>query len=109
MADELPIACERDTFASSQRTRQRELWSSLCESLLDKRELDEGFSLKLPGDKLMEASEVMMLERQCCHFVNLRLDAAAGDSAIWLTLEGPPGTKRVLETELELILGAPRP
>lgn len=107
-SDELPIVCTRDGFAEDERARQRELWAVLADHVIDKRELAEGYALKLPRHQLETASELMELESRCCGFLSTRLDAPEGQSEVWLTLEGPPGSKRVLETELDLMLNQGR-
>ncbi len=102
--DELPIVCDRGTLASSEPTRQRELWASLLADVEERRELEEGYALKLPAARLRDAAELMGIERRCCGFLKLRLDAEASEPHIWFTLSGPPGSKRVLDAELELML-----
>ncbi len=105
--DELPIACDRGALGSHEPTRQRELWSSLLADVEERRELEEGYALKLPAARLADAAELMDIERRCCGFLTLRLDtepADASEAHIWFTLSGPPGTKRVLDAELRLML-----
>ena len=93
---------------SNEPKRQRELWSSLLADVEERRELEEGYALKLPAARLADAAELMDIERRCCGFLKLRLVADAGSEAsethIWFTLSGPPGTKRVLDAELGLML-----
>lgn len=102
--DELPIVCDRSGLTSSEPGRQRELWAALVADAEEKRELEEGYSLKLPVGRLGDAAELMDIEKRCCGFLDLRLDARASESHIWFTLSGPPGTKRVLDAELSIML-----
>ncbi len=102
--DELPIACDRDALDSNEPKRQRELWVSLLADVEERRELEEGYALKLPAARLVDAAELMDIERRCCGFLKLRLDSEASENHIWFTLSGPPGTKRVLDAELGLML-----
>ncbi len=108
--DELPIACDRGALGAHEPIRQRELWSSLLADVEERRDLAEGYALKLPAARLADAAELMDIERRCCGFLKLRLVAEAGASEphIWFTLSGPPGTKRVLDAELELMLDSSR-
>ncbi len=106
--DELPIACDRGALGSHEPTRQRELWSSLLADVEERRELAEGYALKLPAARLADATELMDIERRCCGFLKLRLEAEASETHIWFTLSGPPGTKRVLDAELGLMLDSSR-
>jgi len=77
----------------------------LADALLEKRELDNGYALRLPGEMFEQACETMAIERRCCGFLSIRLEVVGGSSDLWLSLEGPPGTKQVLDSELALILG----
>ena len=47
--DELPIACDRDALDLNEPKRQRELWVSLLADVEERRELEEGYALKLPA------------------------------------------------------------
>jgi hypothetical protein len=106
--DELPVSCERSGLGSDAIERQRELWSRLGDVLVEGRELEEGYALKLPAARLVEAAELMDIERRCCKFLKLSLEAVAAEPYVWLTLTGPPGTKAVLATELASLLSSTR-
>lgn len=103
--DEPPIACDRGALGSNEPERQRTLWSRILEEVEQREELEGGYRFKLPAARLADAAELMAIERRCCGFLKLRLEADASEPHVWLTLEGPPGAKRVLDAELDLILG----
>ena len=106
--DELPIVCDRDGLGSGELTRQEELWRSLLADVEERRELDEGYALRLPAVRLADVAELMGIERRCCGFLKLRLDADASEPYIWFALSGPAGTKSVLDAELGLMLDSSR-
>lgn len=106
---ELPIACDRGALGPREPERQRELWSGVLADAEERQELDNGYRLKLPSARLADAAELMAIERRCCGFLKIRLEADAFEPHVWFTLEGPPGTKRVLDDELELMFGPRHP
>jgi len=103
--DELPIACDRAGLDSEEPKRQRELWRSLLADVEERRELEEGYSLRFPAARLADVTELMGIERRCCGFLELQVVSEAGaESHIWFTLSGPSGSKRVLDAELGLMV-----
>ena len=104
--DELPIACDRDALATGDTARQKELLASLVDELGERRALEDGYAFKRPATRITDAAELMDIERRCCGFLKLSLEAQASEPFVWLTLAGPPGTKEVLVAELGRILNA---
>ena len=74
----------------------------------ERRELEEGYGFRLPAAKLKEAAELMGIERRCCGFLKLRLEADAAEPYVWFSLEGPDGTKKLLAEALEALESRPR-
>ena len=101
---ELPIVCNLEVFDGEERKRQNRLLSLLGERVQETRELEDGFTFRLPAEDLMDAAELMSLERKCCGFLRLRLEAVANEPHVWLSLSGPSGTKEFLREELSLQL-----
>ena len=104
---EFPIVCDLGTLTAGERERQRELWSSVLSAAEERRELEEGYGFRLPAAKLQEAAELMAIERRCCEFLKLRLEADAAEPHVWFSLEGPDGTKKVLAEALESMTRSP--
>jgi hypothetical protein len=94
---DLPIACNLSD-PEFQR-RRTELLNTFRNSLLETKELDEGYAYRFPADGnwITELAQLITFERQCCPFLrfNLRLEPAEGP--IWLELTGPEGTKDFLQ------------
>jgi hypothetical protein len=102
--DELPIVCDRGALGMKETARQRELWGSLVSDIVERRELEHGYSLKLPATRIRDAAELMDIERRCCGFLKLSLEAQSSEPHVWFTLSGPPGSKGVLDAELGRML-----
>jgi hypothetical protein len=94
---ELPIACKLTDPEFQQR--RTELLNTFRNSLLETKELAEGYAYRFPADGnwIAELAQLITFERQCCPFLrfNLRLEPAEGP--IWLELTGPEGTKGFLQ------------
>jgi hypothetical protein len=102
MSQELPIACNRDPLRPGEKERQSELLAELGARLAETRELGSGFAFRFPAESLVLVAELMDIERRCCGFVRMKLEANAAEPDVWLTVEGPEGTKEVLRSELPL-------
>ncbi len=77
---------------------------SLRKQLLEKTELENGYSFKFPGNDRMidELTEFVKSERQCCDFLTFNISLSGDTSAVWLDITGPSKTKEFIITELEL-------
>lgn len=64
------------------------------------RETDGGYAYRLPSDAawLIEAANLIDLERRCCPFLRFQLTVEPDGGPIWLELSGPRGTKEFLAT-----------
>lgn len=99
---ELPIACNRAVLDTREKARQVELFAELRARVEEVRELPRGFAFRFPADGLARVAELMAIERRCCSFLELKLEARASEPHVWLTVEGPEGTKDVLQAELPI-------
>ena len=104
---ELPIVCDVGALTAGERARQRELWSSVASAAEERLELEHGYGFRLPVAKLKEAAELMAIERRCCGFLKLRLEADAAEPHVWFSLEGPDGTKKLLAEALDSMTRSP--
>lgn len=99
---ELPIVCTRSDLPAAERERQRTLVLDLLKTALETRELENGFLLRFPAESLIPVAELVEIERCCCPFLDIRIETRAKEPGVFLTLEGPAGTKDVLRAELRL-------
>jgi hypothetical protein len=98
----LPVACDSTAFGSPEAftvhlTEARRLLSLATE----RRELSDGWALRLPGDDatVLDCAHWMIGERRCCPFLTFALECHPGGEA-WMRITGPEGTKDVLRAEL---------
>lgn len=82
--------------------RRRALIRTLSQSAVERRELENGFAFRLPGDSLTERNlfDFIAMERSCCRFLSFDVRLAADRGPIWLVMEGPSGTKEFALAEL---------
>ena|SRR5579883_1397798 len=96
-SDPIPVACS----LSDAEKRQREalVLSEFRNCVTATEELGEGYAFRFPCDPrwLTLASELIVLERQCCPFLSFQLTLRAGQDEVVLSLTGPEGTKQFVE------------
>lgn len=101
MTREIPIACYL-TDKELQQRRQDYL-NKIAASLVDFKELENGFSYRFPIEKslLSDLVEVIDLERKCCPFLDFKLISEAGSDLVSLELTGAEGTKEMIRSLFE--------
>ena len=96
MTAEIPIAC----FLTDNELQQRraQYLNKIAASLVDFKELENGFSYRFPAERSMltDLAEVIDLERKCCPFLNFRLSVEAGSEFVSLELTGTKGAKEII-------------
>jgi hypothetical protein len=100
MPDHIPIAC---TLSSAElRAREITLLSQFKSLVIATEEIEQGYSFRLPGDKMCLAvvAEVMLAERECCTFLKFELAAEPGQGPLTLRVIGPVGTKEFIKSLL---------
>lgn len=67
----------------------------------ERRELPDGYAFLIDATALMlpEAAEWIDMERRCCPFLTIQLEAPGGGEDFWLRLRGPAGTKAILAAQ----------
>ena len=98
MTRETEIVCALDVFEVGPGARHKELLALLQRSVEAHQEVEGGFAFRLPGDPAVFASmaELVTLERQCCGFIDFRLEWPAGAATFTFTMTGPEGTREIL-------------
>jgi hypothetical protein len=88
-----PIACSLST--AEFRTRRSEILNKIVPAIAATKELEDGFAFRFPADDewLLELTQFVVFERQCCPFLNFKLTIEANGASVWLELTGQPGTK----------------
>ena len=99
---ELPIVCNRSELSREEQERQRLFIRELLATALEKRALPNGLYFRFPAAALSKVAELIAIERCCCPFLDIHLESKASEPFVAVTLEGPAGTREVLEAELQV-------
>lgn len=91
------FVCRLDVMDETQRARHAAVLEALGQSLIETRELDDGFAFCYPPESLLLAAEFISRERLCCTFFNFKLELAADGGPLWVHLTGREGVKAFLE------------
>src|SRR5688500_2617047 len=97
---EIPIACNL-TDAEFQARRVGVL-QTVADGVVETKELADGFAYRFPSEVswLTALTNLIVVERACCPFLQFSLRLEPGEGPIWLELTGPPGTKEFLNSIL---------
>ena len=98
MVSEIPIACSLNE--KELQERRASVLDRIAASLIEVRELADGFSYRFPADDavLEDLIAVVNLERKCCPFLNFRLTVESGKNTVSLELTGREGTKEAVRS-----------
>jgi hypothetical protein len=94
--DDLPILC---TLTPDQRVKRRfSLQEPIRSRLLRVDVLPDGYSYVFPASLplWMDLQRLVDLERQCCRFLQFKLDARMGERTMRLDVCGPPEAKTII-------------
>jgi hypothetical protein len=101
--------CEKQELTcklTSKELQQRKetIIASIKRQILEKKELESGYSYKFAGsDSVVDSlSEFIKTERLCCDFFDFGLNIKGNASTAWLTITGPKGAKQFIASELGL-------
>lgn len=95
------LACNMKAISSTERVRYHALTANIKSAVRLQSELREGFSWDLDGKKttMIEVAEWMSMERRCCPFLTLQIEATGDGSDFKVKLLGPDGVKAFLQSE----------
>ncbi len=94
----MALVCTLGAFTPDERLRHKALTSQLMAGVVERRELDNGFSFRVERMNESDVSEWAALERRCCPF--FKIDVQRQDAgASWLHLTGPEGVKEFIAAE----------
>jgi hypothetical protein len=97
---DLPVFCT--LTAETIATRKAALLPGLVRRADCREDITNGIRLQLPSDALSEILMVIDAERQCCRFLRFEISVEPDGGPIWLSLNGPRGTREFLSALLEL-------
>ncbi|MCO6465970.1 MAG: hypothetical protein J5I53_05065 [Bradyrhizobiaceae bacterium] len=96
------LAC---TLTSPELQQRKETTlAELKKSVLERKELPDGFSFRFDGadSVLDQLVEFVKSERSCCSFFQFRLTIDGNGKGTWLDITGPEGAKEFVIDELGL-------
>jgi hypothetical protein len=98
LSTKLPVICQLPD--ADRRVREATLLAQLRSGVVSTEELENGYSLRLPGEKnwLALVADLMIAERECCPFLTFHLTAEPQQGALTLRITGPEGTKQFLQS-----------
>lgn len=99
-----PVTLSCQLTTPELRKRKATVLASLKRQVIEKFELENGYSFKFPGtdNVLDELAEFVKTERVCCPFFLFKLSINGDKSETWLELTGPEGAKEFIDSELGL-------
>jgi hypothetical protein len=96
------FVCNLGVMNQEERARYVALSCKLMGASEERREFDHGYAFRLLSQKisLLEIAEWVTLERRCCPFFNLQIEAEPNDGPIWLRMTGAAGAKEFIRSEI---------
>ena len=96
-----PLACVPGGIPETDRAAHFALSHRLFGSeLRERRDIPNGYEFRFLPDALPEISTFIQNERKCCPFLSFQLTISPSNGPIWLRVDGPEGTRLLLESEL---------
>jgi hypothetical protein len=98
----LPVACSLSD--AEFRARRAGVVAQARAGVRETRRVRGGWAFRFDGEArwIDLAARLMVLERECCRFLRMRLTAEADGGAVWLEMTGPRGTAHFVQVELGL-------
>ena len=96
------LACELEAFDDGQAARYSVVCDAVREAAMEARPIPGGFAITFPSrpEVVMLLAEFMTLERRCCRFLDLGVEAPAGSDRVELRMSGGPGVQEFLAAQL---------
>ena len=95
------LACNSAAISTPERARYNGLMRKIKSAVRHQHHLPDGYAWQLDGAvaTMPEVAEWMSMERRCCPFLTLQLEAAGGGMDFAVKLTGPDGVKAFLGSE----------
>ena len=99
------MACNMKAISAKERARYNTLLNQIKAGVTGPREINDGYVWELSGTKasLKDAAEWAMLERRCCPFLVIQLEATGSGPGFRISLKGPEGVKAFLISEFGMV------
>ncbi|HEX8734849.1 MAG TPA: hypothetical protein VF721_05955 [Pyrinomonadaceae bacterium] len=92
----LPVAC---TLTDAEfREREQQILQKLMQAVLERKALADGYGFRFASDDdlLREITEMIILERKCCPFLDFKITLESGNGDIRVEITGAEGTKEFI-------------
>jgi hypothetical protein len=105
--DEMVIGCDLTAISAEDREQHITDGKDLFASVLEMRELPDGYAFRLPSESatLAQVANWITYERLCCPFFTFGIIAEPQQGAIWLRLTGTPEVKQFISMEFPALIG----
>ncbi len=101
-ADDRP-RCSPGVFTRAERARHRQLMALMETTVLERRELPDGYGYRVPPESLPQLAEWITLESKCCPFFDFQLELGRQPGgSLWFRLTGGEGVKEFVDLEFHL-------
>jgi hypothetical protein len=91
VGNNLPIAC---SLSAVELTERKKLLEQLKPAVVQREQLEDGFVYVFKDDSVMDQlAQIIQAERQCCPFLNFKIELHAGAEPLRLEVSGPVGSK----------------
>lgn len=99
---DIPIACNFNAIPADHREQHGANAQNLFASVLEMRELPDGYAFRLPNDaeSIIQVAEWIRYERLCCPFFTFGMTAEPQQGDIWFQLTGAPEVKQFIPAEI---------
>jgi hypothetical protein len=101
-------ACDMNAMTADQRARYAALAEGIFAGVRQRRELADGYAFSFDGDAdtLLRLAEFVSLERLCCPFFRLLIEAQPDNAATVLHITGEDGKaiRAFIRAELPIVL-----
>jgi hypothetical protein len=96
------LACNISGLSATERKESRSLLSKLEGSVVELRELDDGYAFRIDESKLgwTDLSRWIELERRCCPFFGFAAEVTRDGGPVWLRLTGGEEVKDFIRQRL---------
>jgi hypothetical protein len=95
-----PLACTPQAIPADEREGHFTLARELLARAHERRMAPHGVHLRYDAEDLPTVARFVENERRCCPFLRFSMELEPGGGALWLGMEGPAGTRELLEATL---------
>jgi hypothetical protein len=97
------LACVPAAIPAAQRKAHFELARELfTRRAMERVPLPEGYAFRFDSAEFEDVARFVTNERKCCPFLTFEVEVTPQAGPLWLRMQGPEGTRKVLDAELSL-------